>query len=83
VRVKFNLNGLPDNAVHISGFRGEDARIVEWNVVSLVNTVLNYGRLVRRRYVPPKLRFLKEPHGVTSMNTAFFIVNAVKTSNLT
>jgi hypothetical protein len=28
VRVEFNLSGLPDNAVHISGFRGEDGRIV-------------------------------------------------------
>jgi hypothetical protein len=26
---------------------------------------------------------LKEPHGVTSQKTAFFIVTAVKTSNLT
>jgi hypothetical protein len=31
--MKFNLNGLPDNAVHISGFRGEDGRIVEMNAV--------------------------------------------------
>jgi hypothetical protein len=27
--------------------------------------------------------FLKEPHGVTSQKTPFFIVTAVKTSNLT
>jgi hypothetical protein len=32
-----------NNVVHISGFRGEDGRIVELNVVSLVNTVFNYG----------------------------------------
>jgi hypothetical protein len=37
----------------------------------------------RRRYVPPKRRFLQEPHGLTSQNTTFFIVTAVKTSNLT
>jgi hypothetical protein len=36
-----------------------------------------------RRYVPPKHRFLQESHGVTSQKTAFFIVTAVKTSNLT
>jgi hypothetical protein len=30
-----------------------------------------------------KCRFLQEPHGVTSQKTAFFIVTAVKTSNLT
>jgi hypothetical protein len=28
-------------------------------------------------------RFLQEPHAVTSHKTAFFIVTAVKTSNLT
>jgi hypothetical protein len=32
--------------------------------------------------VPPKRRFLQEPQGVTSQETAFFIVIAVKTSNL-
>jgi hypothetical protein len=33
--------------------------------------------------VPPKRRFLQEPHGVTAQKTPFFIVIAVKTSNLT
>jgi hypothetical protein len=47
LRVEFNLNGLPDNVVHISGFGGEDGRIVELNSVSLVDTVFSYGRLVR------------------------------------
>jgi hypothetical protein len=37
----------------------------------------------RRRQVPPKRRFLQEPHGVTTQKTAFFIVTAVNTSNLT
>jgi hypothetical protein len=32
---------------------------------------------------PPKLWSLQEPHGVTSQKTAFSIVTAVKTSNLT
>jgi hypothetical protein len=32
--------------------------------------------------VPPKRRFLQEPHGVTTQKTPFFIVTAVKTSNL-
>jgi hypothetical protein len=35
-----------------------------------------------RRYVPPTRRFLQEPHCVTSQKTPFFIVTAVKTSNL-
>jgi hypothetical protein len=30
----------------------------------------------------PKRQFLQEPHGVTSQKTPFFIVTAVKTSNL-
>jgi hypothetical protein len=33
--------------------------------------------------VPPKHRLLQEPHGVTSQKTPFFMVIAVKTSNLT
>jgi hypothetical protein len=36
-----------------------------------------------RRYVPPKRRFLQGPHSVTSQKTVFFIVTAVKASNLT
>jgi hypothetical protein len=35
------------------------------------------------RYIPPKRRFTKYLHGAISKKTAFFIVTAVKTSNLT
>jgi hypothetical protein len=35
-----------------------------------------------RLYVPPKRRFTQDQHGATSQKTAFFIVTAVKTSNL-
>jgi hypothetical protein len=35
------------------------------------------------RYIPPKSRLLQGAHGVTSHKMAFFIVTAVKTSNLT
>jgi hypothetical protein len=39
---------------------------------------------LERTDVPsPKHWFLQEPHGVTSQKTAFFIVIAVKTTNLT
>jgi hypothetical protein len=34
-----------------------------------------------RRHIPPKRRFLRNPHGAPSQKTAFFIVTAVKTSN--
>jgi hypothetical protein len=47
LRAEFNFNSLLDNAVNISGFRGEDGRIVEMNAVSMVDTVFSYGRLVR------------------------------------
>jgi hypothetical protein len=39
--------------------------------------------LMNEAQVPSKRRFLQEPHGVTSQKTPFFIVTAVKTSNLT
>jgi hypothetical protein len=37
----------------------------------------------RLRYVPPKRRFTQGLYGITFQKTAFFIVTAVKTSNLT
>jgi hypothetical protein len=33
--------------------------------------------------IPPKHRFLQEPHGITSQKTKFFIVTAMETSSLT
>jgi hypothetical protein len=39
--------------------------------------------LMKEAQVPPKRRFLQEPHGVTTQKIPFFIVTAVKTSNLT
>jgi hypothetical protein len=35
--------------------------------------------LVMEAYVPPKNRFLQEPHCITSQKMVFFIVTAVKT----
>jgi hypothetical protein len=35
-----------------------------------------------RRYIPPKCRFKQDLHGSTSKKTAFFIVTAMKTSDL-
>jgi hypothetical protein len=42
--------------------------------------VTSNRRTLRRN---KKCRFLQEPHGVTSQKTPFFIVTAMKTSNLT
>jgi hypothetical protein len=36
-----------------------------------------------RRYVPPKRRFTQDLHGGTCQKATFFIVTAMKTSNLT
>jgi hypothetical protein len=47
VRVEFNLYGLPNSVINISGFHSEDESIVELNVVSLANTVFSYSQLVR------------------------------------
>jgi hypothetical protein len=51
------------------------------------NTLMMFLRsvlrlLVTTGLVPPKRRFLQELHGVTIQKTSFFIVTAVKTSNL-
>jgi hypothetical protein len=39
--------------------------------------------LMKTALIPPKRQFLQELHGATSQKTPFFIVTAVKTSNLT
>jgi hypothetical protein len=43
IGVEFNLNDLPDDAVHMSGFHDEDGSIVELNTMPLVETVFSYG----------------------------------------
>jgi hypothetical protein len=43
----------------------------------------SFIRETRIGEAPPKDRFLQQQHGVTSQKTPFFIVTAVKTSNLT
>jgi hypothetical protein len=47
-----------------------------WEVTSMLQSLA-------RRYVPSKRRFLQNPQGDTSQKTVFFIVTAVKNSNLT
>jgi hypothetical protein len=43
VGMELKLNGLPNDAVHVSGFIGEDGGFVELNVVSQVDGVFSYG----------------------------------------
>jgi hypothetical protein len=42
VGMELNLNGLSNDAVHVSGFSGEDGGFVEMNAVSQVDGVLRY-----------------------------------------
>jgi hypothetical protein len=44
--------------------------------------ILRYVALVRTSVLEER-RFLQEPHCVTSQKAAFFLVTAIKTSNLT
>jgi hypothetical protein len=76
--------------------RGAEPVAVRWRgggcfrlvaVCSHLLTLLPRSRVFlpwrRRRYVPPKRRFTQDLHSATSHKTAFFIVTAAKTSNLT
>jgi hypothetical protein len=40
-----NLSGLPNNAIHVLGFSGEDGSMVKLDVVSQVDAVFSYGWL--------------------------------------
>jgi hypothetical protein len=44
--MELNLNGLPNSAIHVSGFSGEDEGIVKLNAVSKVNAVVIHGWFV-------------------------------------
>jgi hypothetical protein len=41
--MEINLNGFPNDAIHVSGFSGEDGGIVKLNAVSQVDTVFSHG----------------------------------------
>jgi hypothetical protein len=43
VGIELNLNGLPNDAINVSGFSGEDGGIVKLNAVSQVDAVFSYG----------------------------------------
>jgi hypothetical protein len=72
--VEFNLNILPNNAVHVSGFRGEDERIIELTVVSLVDTVFiaELVTLMMEAIRSSETSVLKRAVGLNIPKTAFF-----------
>jgi hypothetical protein len=41
--MELNLNCLPENIIRISGFVGEDAGVMELDVVSKADVVLHHG----------------------------------------
>jgi hypothetical protein len=43
VGIELNLNGLPNNAIYVSGFSGDNGGIVKLYAVSGVNIVFSYG----------------------------------------
>jgi hypothetical protein len=43
VGMELNLNGLPNDAIHVSGFSREDGGFVELNAMSQVDDVFSYG----------------------------------------
>jgi hypothetical protein len=52
--------------------------------ISRVTRICEVGTtLAETSYVPPKRRVTQEPHGIKYQKTAFFIVTAAKTLNLT
>jgi hypothetical protein len=56
------------------------ASIIRVTRIGEVGTML---AVTNNRHTMPKRRFLQDPHGVTSQKTAYFIVAAVETTNLT
>jgi hypothetical protein len=41
--MEFNLNGFPNDAIHVSGFSGEDGGFVKLNAASQFDDVFSYG----------------------------------------
>jgi hypothetical protein len=58
------------------------ASIIRMIVIGELGTSAFTVNVVPSSLIPFTLAVLTEPHGVTSQETAFFIVTAVKTSNL-
>jgi hypothetical protein len=59
---------------------GASIRVTKIGELETTQAATSNRRKLRRN---TKGRFLQEPHGVTTQKTPFFIVTAVKTSNLT
>jgi hypothetical protein len=81
-RFCYRLNRLQGHSAP-ERFRSIEKQIVDY---SHLLTVVPCSRIFLpwrwRRYVPPKRRFTQYLYGATSQKTVFFIVTAVKTSNL-
>jgi hypothetical protein len=75
----YSFHQLLHSHHHISSRAGT----VDQKICSILVNLLSLQPTANKHQVPPKRRFLQEPHGVTSQKTPFFIFTAVETSNLT
>jgi hypothetical protein len=71
--------------LHLKGrnIRERGTRFSGWLQINAVSRSSIFLPWRWRRYVPPKRRLMQDLHSATSYKTTFFIVTAVKTSNLT
>jgi hypothetical protein len=72
-----------EECIQFSSSRGLNVGIVKEREQRMVSSGLLRRVALVRTDVSEEPRFLQEPHGVTTQKTPFFIVTAVKTSNLT
>ncbi|PNF14549.1 hypothetical protein B7P43_G14957 [Cryptotermes secundus] len=59
--MQFNLNCLPNDAIHIVGLGGEDGGVLKLNAVYQIDAAFSYGRLVRLFETDVPLMLL-QPH---------------------
>jgi hypothetical protein len=46
VWMQLDLNGLPEQLIHVSGFGGQDLGVLEMDMMSAANAKFSYGRFV-------------------------------------
>jgi hypothetical protein len=79
-KVVFRSTGISQQITNFVFLRSVRRLLVTANVVP--SSLIRHPDDGGAKFLP-KRRFLQEPHGVTSHTRTFFLVTAVKTSNLT
>jgi hypothetical protein len=66
--MELSLSGLPNSAIHVSGFSGEDGGIVRLDAVSPIGAVFSYSLLVWMFWSHMSLMLLKSGvHGMACL----------------